>query len=267
MQIKKTIDSARIHGSPSCAGHGDPSALFRAWCLGHSGCEGGDLGSARTPATWVCGIEPGGPHSVDAAALQRLVRAPDSARAQPGYADWHSNLAGSFRRRITKLLAALDGRPVAEYRAFAEQRQPFVQGSHGYARLNLYPVGFADTDPARWNVEFAAATGFVRKADYLAWCDAHRLPALRRWATAHAPRLVVGLGKSYLAQFERAFLDQGAPLVHERIAGKQLSWGRNASGGVVAVLPFLTSASGLQSNAAIQDFGLRLREICAAQET
>ena len=46
MQIKKTIDSARIHGSPSCAGHGDPSALFRTWCLGHSGCEGGDLGSA-----------------------------------------------------------------------------------------------------------------------------------------------------------------------------------------------------------------------------
>lgn len=265
MQIKETVDSAGTHGSSSCAGHDDPSALFRAWCLGHSGCEGGDLGCPCAPATWVCGIEPGGPHSVDAAALQRLVRAPGAAGAQPGYADWHSNLAGSFRRRITKLLAALHGWPVAEYRTFAEQRQPFVQGRRGYARLNLYPVGFADTDPSRWNADFAAATGFTRKADYLAWCDAHRLPTLRRRAAAHVPRLVVGLGKSYLAPFQRAFLDPDASLAHESVAGKPLSWGRNAEGSVVAVLPFLTSASGLQSNAAIQDFGRRLREICAAQ--
>lgn len=243
------------------------ASAFRAWCLGHSGCEGGDMGGPRAPATWVCGIEPGGPHSVDAASLRCLVQAPDAGRPQSGYADWRSNLSGSFRRRIVKLLAALDGWPVGEYRAFAEQRQPFVRGSSGYARLNLYPVGFADTRPGRWNGDFAAATGFARKADYLAWCDAQRLPTLRRWVARHQPRLVVGLGKSYLAQFQAAFIGEDVPLVHELIAGKQLSWAVNDQGTIVAILPFLTSASGLQSDVAIQAFGSRLRRLVARPET
>ena len=237
---------------------------FQSWCLGYAGCEGGDLGHPRAPATWVCGIEPGGPHSVDAATLQRLIQESDTSHPPPGYADWRSNLSGSFRRRIVKLLAAVQGWPVAEYRAFAEQRRPFVRGGSGYARLNLYPVGFADTNPGRWSADFAAVTGFARKADYLAWCDAHRLPVLRRWATQRQPRLVVGLGKSRLAQFHAAFLGGTAHWGEESLAGKQLSWAINEEGSVVAVLPFLTSASGLQSDAAIQAFGLRLRELCAA---
>lgn len=224
------------------------------------------MGNPRQPATWVCGIEPGGPHSVDAAALRRLIRAPDTDHAPPGYADWHSNLSGSFRRRIVKLLAAVECGSVAEYRAFAERRQPFVRGSSGFARLNLYPVGFADTDPRRWGEDFVAVTGFGRKADYLAWCDAHRLPVLRRWTVQHAPRLVVGLGKSYVAQFQAAFLGGRARLVREPLAGKELAWGVSDAGTVVAVLPFLTSASGLQSDAAIQAFGSRLRALCAARQ-
>jgi len=238
-------------------------AAFRAWCLGYSGSDGGDMGGPRHPSIWVCGIEPGAARIVDAQALAAQIRSADVSRPAPGYAHWRCNLAHSFTRRIAKLLAALAGGHVAEYRQFAEQEQPFTQGAHGFCRLNLYPLAFADTRPGRWNEALAQTTGFARKADYLAWCDAHRLPQLRAWARACRPRLVMALGKTYGARFHAAFMDPAALFVHEPIAGRQLSWGRNDDGTVVAVLPFLTSASGLQSDAAIQAFGARLRTIIA----
>lgn len=242
----------------------DQEAVFRRWCLGFSGCEGGDLGRPQHPAIWVCGIEPGGPHAVDAHALAMHIAQADVAQPALGYDDWRENLSGSFRRRIAKLLTALHGEPVADYRRFAEQYRPFTQGSHGFCRLNLYPVGFADTDLARWDASFAQLSGFARKADYLAWCDQHRLPAMRRWARASRPRLVVGLGKSYAAQFCAAFLDPDTAITQENMVGKSLSWGVNHDSSMLAIVPFLTSPSGLQADATIQAFGLRLRELLAS---
>ena len=238
---------------------------FRDWCLGHSGCSGGDVGSPGRPAIWVCGIEPGGVHSVTPQALAAKVRAEDMSKPLPGYADWRRNLAHSFTRRIVKLLTAVAGGAVADYRDFAEQQRPFTRGASGYCRFNLYPVGFADTNPARWSADFARVTGFASKADYLAWCDANRLPRLRGWAEACRPRLVVGLGKSYRDKFAMAFADPGTAFQEEWVGAKQLSWTRNAQGTVVAVLPFLTSPSGLQSDAVLQAFGARLRAVLVPQ--
>lgn len=248
------------HGGSTLAA---TQAAFRSWCLGYSGSDGGDLGSPRRPSTWVCGIEPGAARVVDADALAGQIGNADVSRPAPGYEHWRCNLVHSFTRRIVKLLAALAGARVADYREFAERQQPFTRGARGFCRLNLYPLAFADTRPGRWNPALAQATGFACKADYLAWCDAHRLPQLRAWARACRPRLVIALGKSYGARFHAAFMDPATPLAHESIAGKQLCWGRNEGGTVLAILPFLTSASGLQSDAAIQAFGARLRGILA----
>lgn len=241
-----------------------PSATadaFRAWCLGHSGCPGGDPGSRRRPAIWVCGIEPGGSRSLPIDELARTLQHDDVGRPCPGYTDWHDNLAHSFTRRITKLLAAFEGGRMADYRAFAAAQRPFTRARRGYYRLNLYPLAFHDTDPARWTAGLAGLTGFARKADYLAWCDAQRLPWMRALARRHRPRLIVGLGKSWQAAFRLAFLEPDSALQQETVGGKSLDWAINADGALVAILPFLTSASGLQSDAALQAVGERLREL------
>lgn len=252
-------------GSSSVGSEDGTAGAFRDWCVGWSGCEGGDLGSPARPAVWVCGIEPGGQHSVGAEDLAARVRRSRMRRAPQGYPDPADNLLGSFRRRITKLLAALAGTPVADYRAFALTVRPFTRGSAGYARLNLYPVGFVDTNPARWTRGLARVTGFQRKTEYLAWCDHHRLPALQRRARRRRPSLVIGLGRSWRRQFVLAFGDPGMPLAAETLAGARIEWGTNARGTVVAIAPFPTSASGLQSDHAIEAVGLRLRAILAAR--
>lgn len=71
------------------------------------------------------------------------------------------------------------------------------------------------------------------------------------------------MGRTRLTQFQRAFLDEGSRLAHEHIADKPLTRGVNAERAIVAVLPFLTSAIGLQSDVAIQAVGGRLRALCA----
>lgn len=240
------------------------ATAFQAWCLGYSGCVGGDVGSPSGPSIWVCGIEPGGVRSITAPALECAIHTEDRSRPAPGYEDWRTDVAHSFNRRIMKLLAAFHGEPVAGYRTFAQTRQPFVRGGRGFFKMNLYPVGFADTNVRRWDMGFAGVTGFARKADYLSWCDDHRLPILRRWAEASRPSLIVCLGKSYRLKFQTAFMEEEAGLAHEMLRGKQLSWGINGQGTVVAIVPFMTSASGLQSDVAIQAFGDRLREVVAA---
>lgn len=36
---------------------------FAKWATGHSGCDGGDIGSRQHPSIWFCGIEWGGDYS------------------------------------------------------------------------------------------------------------------------------------------------------------------------------------------------------------
>jgi hypothetical protein len=152
---------------------------FEKWALGYSGCDGGGIGSPSSPGTWVCGIEWGGGHTPEA-----LVTHMEEDVSSPprGYSDWTENLAYIFNWQVMKLLSAINGGSVSDYKKFAETVKPFIDGSPNYFKMNLYPIGFKDTSYARWHDNFSHITGFQSKADYLSWCSTFRFPEIRKWA-------------------------------------------------------------------------------------
>ena len=233
------------------------SNKFETWALGYSGCDGGDIGDSSSPSTWVCGIEWGGGHTPEGltAHMEEDVMRPPS-----GYTVWTENLAYIFNWQVMKLLTVINAGTVSEYKRFAETVQPFVEGRHGYFKMNLHPIGFKDTSHDKWLREFASITGLPTKSDYLTWCTDYRLPQIRKWAENSKPKLILCLGKTYLPQFKRAFLDDSI-INHEIIEGKELFWGENLQGSLVVIVPFMVNRNGLTRNVAIQSFGERIKDL------
>lgn len=231
---------------------------FAKWATSYSGCDGGDIGSPARPAIWFCGIEWGGGR--DAGHLAKEITR-DVSQPPPGYPHWEHNLAYRFHQQASKLLAAIAGHPVANTRHFLQQAQPFCQNS-GYFKLNLFPVAFKDTNHARWQADYAAVTGLASKQDYLDWCRQHRLAALRARAAEHRPRLIVCVGKTFVQDFKRAFLDNHEVFMQRKpIAGLELLYKRNAEGALVVVLPFMINRNGLTRNDSIQQFGDQIAQL------
>jgi hypothetical protein len=238
--------------------------LFKEWCTGYSGCDGGDLGSPESPSAWVCGIEWGGGQTPKSL----LSNISEDVRTPPqGYDNWQDNLSYIFNWQTMKLLSAIDGGSVKDYKEFSERVMPFVRGGCGYFKMNLHPIGFKDTSHGRWLGEFASITGFATKSDYLAWSTDYRLPQIRKWAENSKPKLILCLGKTYLPQFKRAFLDDDSIINQEIIEGKEMFWGANLQGSLVVVVPFMVNRNGLTRNVAIQSFGERIKDLLTRQST
>ena len=166
-----------------------------------------------------------------------------------------------------KLLSAIDGGRVKDYKEFAQRVMPFVRGGRGYFKMNLHPIGFKDTSHGRWLEEFSGITGFATKSDYLAWSTDYRLPQIRKWAENSKPKLILCLGKTYLPQFTRAFLDDDSIVNQETIEGKEMFWGENRQGSLVVVIPFMVNRNGLTRNIAIQSFGEKIKYLLTRQST
>lgn len=233
---------------------------FERWGVGYSGCDGGDLGTPECPSIWVCGIEWGGGHTAETLRDDIISGA---IKPSEGYASWDHNLKFHFNRNKMKLLAVVNGRPVSDYKDFAEHTRPFTQGSLGYFKANLYPIGFKTTNHAYWKKEFVNITGFVSKQQYLDWCMKKRFPAMRRWAAEAKPKLILCAGKTYLKHFAQAFADPNSIFNKERIDDRDLYWTRNSDGSLVVVFPFMSGRWGLVRNDTIQGFGKRIRALLA----
>jgi hypothetical protein len=238
--------------------------LFKEWCASYSGCDGGDMGSPENPSIWVCGIEWGGGHTPESllSDITKDVRTPPQ-----GYDNWQDNLSYIFNWQTIKLLSAIDGGHVRDYKEFAERVMPFVQGGSGYFKMNLHPIGFKDTSHGRWSEEFSGITGFPTKSDYIAWSKDYRLPQMRKWAENSKPKLILCLGKTYCEQFKKAFLDDDSIVNSEIIENKEMSWGENLHGSLVVVIPFMVNRNGLTRNVAIQSFGERIKNLLTQQST
>lgn len=237
---------------------------FKEWGLGYSGCDGGDIGTPQMKSKWICGIEWGGGH--DPQSLVRYMQEDVSAPPR-GYESWEENISYIFNWQVMKLLSAIEGGKVENYKSFAKDAKPFVEGSNGYFKMNLYPIAFKDTNPENWASEFCTITGFASKGEYLQWCKNKRLPKIRSWTSSFTPELVICLGKTYLEDFSKAFFDNGKTLNKEIIENREISWGVNSTGTLVVILPFMVNRHGLVNNSTIQLVGERISQLlsCAHQ--
>lgn len=237
-----------------------PSQSFARWATSFSGCDGGDIGSIRNRSIWFCGIEWGGGHAANVDELNTMF-SHDVSSPPTGYDEWKHNLAYIFNWQAMKLLAAIDGRQLSDYKSFAEEAQPFTVGSSGYFKMNLYPLAFRNTSHAHWVSEFSQATGFSEKSAYLQWIKSRRFPAMKSWVEKHMPKVIICAGITYMDDFQSAFGDEGMIVTTEHIDDRQLCYGVNKQGTLVVVIPFMVNRNGLTRNVSIQKFGERIREL------
>ncbi|WP_314368398.1 hypothetical protein [Neisseria cinerea] len=235
------------------------------WLRDFHGCDGGDIGSPEKPSVWVCGIEWGGGHTVEN--LRQIAAEPYTGDTEFGFGDWQECVAYPYNISVCKLLCALNGGQVENYRRFAEEVQPFVhKADSGYFKMNLYPIAFKNTDASLWQQEFSEITGFADKQEYVNFCNKYRFAQMNQWAEQCRPRLIIGFGTSYDKEFNVAFSDGLSGFRQEEIVGKKLKWKRNQNDTLLAVLPFPSGSHGLNSNESLQKFGERLAELLVGRE-
>ena len=245
---------------------------FKKWATGYSGCDGGDIGSKENPSIWFCGIEWGGgmPVGVDQEIyekdlleefLEDVSRPAFGYKERDGQPSWKINLSYIYNWQAMKLLSAINGGSVSEYKKFAEDVRPFVENEKGYFKMNIYPLAFKNTSPNLWKTVFSNVTGFSTKQEYIEWIRNFRFPLMKHWMNSHNPKLIICVGIGYLNDFKNAFIDEGKQFAHEVIDEKNLFWCVNENGSIVVNIPFMVNRNGLTRNATIQKFGERIREI------
>lgn len=237
------------------------NSIFSKWATGFSGCDGGDIGSSQCKSIWFCGIEWGGGHPPEEAELTNSILSENVELPAKGYSDWKDNISYIFNWQAMKLLAAINGRDVSEYKEFAESVQPFVEGKIGYFKMNLYPLAFKNTSHELWKDGFAKATGLNSKQDYLGWIKYNRFPLMNTWVETYSPKLIVCVGKSYLDEYAFAFANEELAFQREVIDDRELNWTVGKNGTILVVVPFMVNRNGLTQNVSIQKFGDRIREL------
>lgn len=211
------------------------------------GCDGGDPGSPQSPSVWLFGIEHGWPQKND----HEPPPDNDASYSIDMQRQW------PYNRNAFKLLAAMHGIPVEEYLTFAYEAKPFVAGSQGYFKGNLYP--YACHSVSAWPEKAAKESGFEDKQSYQAWCNEHRLPAIKSWADEYQPSIFIGTGNSYARDFSQACYGKEVSLEEQRITinghTKKIFMG-NEAGRKLVVIPHLSGGrNGLNSDAALTQTG------------
>lgn len=214
-----------------------------------STCDGGDIGTPESPSTWLLGIEPGWSLADQASEEQ------DDEGAVERYKQYPIDLqlGWRFNKSAFKLLHALAGGAPEDYLEFAERAQPFVRGSTGYFKANLFPVPFNSVK--EWNDSAVAETGFTTKEEYRSWVRDSRVPVLKHWIERSRPKLVLGCGLTCSEDYLRAAsVSNGGEVHHFEVNGHTKRLITTKSGVVpIAVIPHLSGgANGLNSYEAIR---------------
>jgi hypothetical protein len=223
--------------------------LFEAWAIDpFEGGDGGDPGSSSSPSVWMFGTEHG-----DAANLEKQQ---PCAREKRDYSI-DQQLRYKYNLAAFKLFAAMNGEPVERFEQFARLNQPWVPGSRGYLKGNLYP--YPCRNVSTWSNEAIHETGFERKEDMVQWCKEYRLPAIAEAVRRHRPTLFIGVGTEFKSEFALAFFGAELPLQTYQFAvgghTKKIRYATLNQSRLV-VLPHISSgANGLNSDESIQVAG------------
>lgn len=220
------------------------------------GCDSECPGSPESRAIWVFGIEPG-----DSVA-DKLARDKAGTKLNPSADQSYSierQLKWRFNQKAFKLLAAIEGE--TDYKAFAMKKQPFVEGSEGYFKGNVYP--YACNNVAEWSRETADELG-CSKETYVQWCNAHRIPVIHSWVKKYQPKVFIGVGASYRMIFSRAVFGREVDLEAIQIPGKsqvKTIFSHMENGCRLVVVPHFSGPNGMNCNKSIQGVGQYIADL------
>lgn len=216
------------------------------------GCDSDRPGSPESRAIWLFGIEPG-----DSIA-DKLTRTKTASQAGlDGPVDnsysIEKQMKWSFNQKAFKLLAAIEGE--TDYKAFARDRQPFVKGSEGYFKGNIYPC--ACHNVGEWTPESVDEVG-CSKETYRQWCNENRIPVIHSWVKKYRPKMFIGVGVSYRNVFSRAVFGREVELEAVQIPGKsqvKTIYSHVENENRLVVMPHFSGPYGMNCNKSIQGAG------------
>ena len=248
---------------------------FKEWACSFSGCDGGDLNSP----VWLCGIEWGYSNSdgktdeeyqedmrIDYS--QRLPAQIAQGAYEPTNLVYFEEKRWKFPyvRNVAKLYGALKGMNVEEVdRTKTSDWKIF--------HMNLYPIAFNNESDELWDTyKLAEVTGLESKQIYRTWCLLRRFPWIADQVREHKPKLVIGTGVGYLTDFIVCCGGSGiVDNIHkETIVGnpdkketstRTMYWTKVSDETTLVVTPFPSGRFGLNSNALLQKFGDRIRDV------
>jgi len=248
---------------------------FKEWACSFSGCDGGDADSP----VWTCGIEWGYSKGRQATEeeYQAILRKyyseelPDEiARGAFEPEKYHyfekERLRFRYVRQMSKLYGALNGMNVENVDDDSCREWKLFH-------MNLYPIAFPYEADSLWDeYKLADVTGLESKQIYRTWCLLRRFPWISEQVRKNKPKLVIGTGVGYLTDFIVCCGGSGiVDCIHmETIVGSKenpvtstrtLYWTKVSEETTLAVIPFPSGRYGLNSNALVQKFGDRIREI------
>jgi hypothetical protein len=218
-----------------------------------SGCDFNDEVLERG-AIWLMGVEHGWPRELTCARRSGENDVAEESERDDAYS-LEEQRSYPFNRKAFKLLAAMHGYGT-DWLGFAEAFSPFVKGSRGFFKGNLYP--YPCNNLGEWPEWAVRETGFLSKADYAAWCHQHRFPVIQEWVNEYQPRLIVASGFSCKEHFAGAMMSHAMLQRHEfdvpgRGAG-HFFHARNERG-LLVVTPHLSGSRLWSSDASVHAAG------------
>lgn len=183
---------------------------FANWANSLTGCDGGDIINSDI---WVCGIEWGwgkdkSQTQTDYEARLRKYYSEELSKEMEEIGE-HKNdeydILGEtgyqFGQKFSKLYAVIRGHELADHLEVARRSLRTE-----IYKMNLYPIAFPDTKQDYWSkYGLSNVTGIETRELYLAWCRVHRFPCFANSVKNYRPKLIIGTGTSYTADFILAF--------------------------------------------------------------
>lgn len=173
-----------------------------------------------------------------------------------------TQLKWSFNMKAIKLLAIVHGYEIKNYKDFAYRYEPFVKGSKGFFKGNIYPYGFnkvsAFTEEAKQKI------GLNTKKEYYDWCDKNRIPVMHSWINEYHPKIVIGIGISKKEQFGQIVFGKQVELKEKEfiVNGHTKRFFSFVDGEKkLIVLPHFSGRHGLNSNRSLELAGKYIKDL------
>lgn len=230
---------------------------FQEWVKSFSGCDGGEL----TAPTWLCGIEYG--IRIDSKNINNYYAEKLKKEILQGYVNLNTqnnifdDLSYPFNLSFAKIYSSIYGIPVSE-----------LGSSNKVLKLNLFPITFNKDQSSLWAKEIVEVTGCETKKDYTNFIsNAFRFKEIRN---KYKPRLIICVGNSRVHDFKKSFFgDLSIKFVREALRPEETAKNQNNryinyaqhDGTLIVVVPFSTSASGLNSDYLLGAAGNRIKEL------
>lgn len=210
----------------------------------------GNPGSAASRSFWLCGIEYG--ESPNQRGTDEEIQ--DYSVAMQ-WRNW------TYNRNAFKLISVVEGQSVDEALSYAEQRKIFESRTSPYFQTNLFPVECRTLET--WSGDAQLRSGFSSKQAYIEAIRSSCFEQMHQQVWNHHPRLFVGVGITHVEDFSRVVFGKSVDLErHEfSINGHRKTLYLRSGEVPFAVVPHLSSPSGLNSNEALVRAGEMIRAL------